>query len=620
MATVIDSLLVKLGIDSSDFNKGKSKLDKDLKDTGVQADKTGATLNKMGRDGSEGFESVAKSATKFLALLGGTIAIKRFIQQTVESSSALYRLSQNLGQSATVISAWSNAAEIAGGSASGLQGSMDMLSQAQTEIQLTGQSALIPYFSALGVSMADVNGKARSANDIFLDLSDRFSRMNRTTANNMGRMMGFDQGTINLLLKGRAEVELMLDRQKKYNLLTDEQSEKLNRLDQSMIETRQSFDAFGRQLLISATPALQGLFSALLDFGNWLRQNQDIVQAFLSTIAIGLAAIAASSIPINLTIAAVTSLAAAIGLLYDDYKVWKNGGESLIDWKKWGPGIEMAMKAISAIRDGIKDLFYTVVYQGVAIGNIVSSIFKGDWRGVKLAAKEFMNGPRSDEMPSFLDKMTGSPSTKLAPGAAAKDAAAMAYFQSQGWTKEQAAGLVANINRESGMRADAVGDGGRAYGIAQWHPDRQAEFARLFGKPMQGSSVEEQLAFMHYELTRGNEIAAGNKLRKASTAYDAAASVSMNYERPANRNSEASLRGGMAMALLNGIPGASNAAAGAASPMMAQNTSNSVSKSVQTHIGEVKIYSAATDAKGIAKDMGKSMDYLFTSQANYGLT
>jgi hypothetical protein len=45
-----------------------------------------------------------------------------------------------------------------------------------------------------------------------------------------------------------------------------------------------------------------------------------------------------------------------------------------------------------------------------------------------------------------------------------------------------------------------------------------------------------------------------------------------------------------------------------------------VSKSVETHIGEVKVYTAATDAKGIANDMGKSLDYLFTAQANYGLT
>lgn len=119
MATIIDSLLVTLGLDSSGFASGKSKVDKGLKETGNEADKTGAKLKKAGKDGAEGFETVAKGAAKFLALIGGTMAVKRFIEQTVESSAALDRLSKNLGDAANNVSAWSNAAELAGGSAGG---------------------------------------------------------------------------------------------------------------------------------------------------------------------------------------------------------------------------------------------------------------------------------------------------------------------------------------------------------------------------------------------------------------------------------------------------------------------------------------------------------------------
>jgi hypothetical protein len=199
----------------------------------------------------------------------------------------------------------------------------------------------------------------------------------------------------------------------------------------------------------------------------------------------------------------------------------------------------------------------------------------------------------------------------------------MAYFQAQGWSREQAAGLAANIKRESAFNAGAVGDNGKAYGIAQWHPDRQAEFQKKFGKPIQGSTLEEQMAFMHYELTQGNERAAGAKLRGTSSAAEAAAAVSMHYERPADRAGEAAKRGQMALAMLGGVPGASQAAAGAGAGQVAQGNlagaPGAGNRSVETHIGEVKVYSAATDANGIAKDMGKSLDYLFTSQANYGL-
>lgn len=198
MATIIDSLLVKLGLDSSEFEAKKSKVDKGLKDTGAEAEKTGSKLKKSGKDGADGFENVAKSAAKFLAIIGGTMAVKRFIENQIEANAALDRFAQNLDQSANSISAWSNAAELAGGSAEGLQGTMDMLSKSQTELQLTGQSSLIPYFSALGMSLADTQGKARPVNDLLLDLSDRLSKMDRTTANTMGRMLGIDQGTMQL--------------------------------------------------------------------------------------------------------------------------------------------------------------------------------------------------------------------------------------------------------------------------------------------------------------------------------------------------------------------------------------------------------------------------------------
>lgn len=624
MATIIDSLLVKLGLDSSEFNAGKSKVDKGLKDTGSEADKTGAKLKKTGKDGAEGFETVAKSAVKFLALLGGTMAVKRFAEQMIESSAALDRFSKNLGDSANTVSAWSNAAELAGGTAEGLQGTMDMLSKSQTELQLTGQSGLIPYFSALGMSLADTQGKARPVNDLLLELSDRFSKMDRTTANNMGRMMGIDQGTMQLLLKGRSEVELMIRRQKEYGAVTKQQAEEASRLKLAMTDSRQSFEAFGRELLSAATPALEKLFAVFAEFGAWCRENKEFVNAFLTIIAVGLGAVAAATIPINLTVVAVLALAAAIAALWQDYQTWKRGGDSFIDWGKWEPGFKLAGNAIRWLKDALGD----IIYRAIAAADVLAAVFAGDWKRAKFAAGEFISGngkKYGEEVP--IPAATPGTSTTGAAGAAtggSGQAAAMAYFQAQGWSKEQAAGLAANISRESNFNPAAVGDNGKAYGIGQWHPDRQAEFKKRFGKDIQGSTLEEQMAFMQYELTQGNERKAGNILRGTTGAAEAAAAVSTHYERPSDKAGEAAKRGQLALAMLGGVPGASQAAAGAGAGAVAQanlaGAPQAGNRSVETHIGEVKVYSAATDAPGIAKDMGKSLDYLFTSQANYGLT
>ena len=111
---------------------------------------------------------------------------------------------------------------------------------------------------------------------------------------------------------------------------------------------------------------------------------------------------------------------------------------------------------------------------------------------------------------------------------------AIDFFISKGWTPEQSAGIVGNLQAESGpnMKTDAIGDGGKAYGIAQWHPDRQAIFQKTYGKPIQEAGFKEQLEFVNWELNH-NEKKAGNLLKSATSPGEAAAIVDKYYERSA---------------------------------------------------------------------------------------
>lgn len=122
-----------------------------------------------------------------------------------------------------------------------------------------------------------------------------------------------------------------------------------------------------------------------------------------------------------------------------------------------------------------------------------------------------------------------------------------------GWSKEQAIGVAANIQQESNFNPNAVGDGGRAYGIAQWHPDRQAAFQEYAGKPIKGSTIQEQIGFIDYELRRGREQGAGKRLAAATSATEAAGIVSQFYERPADTHVEIQRRSKLA-AQMAGTP------------------------------------------------------------------
>lgn len=129
-------------------------------------------------------------------------------------------------------------------------------------------------------------------------------------------------------------------------------------------------------------------------------------------------------------------------------------------------------------------------------------------------------------------------------------AAMMEFYKSKGWTPAQAAGIVANLDAESGLKPNLPGDGGAAYGLGQWHKDRQANFARWAGHDIRDSTLQEQMEFVHYELTQGTERLAGNALRNQSTARGAGSTMSRMYERPKAVLEAAQNRGAASEAIL----------------------------------------------------------------------
>jgi hypothetical protein len=110
------------------------------------------------------------------------------------------------------------------------------------------------------------------------------------------------------------------------------------------------------------------------------------------------------------------------------------------------------------------------------------------------------------------------------------------FFVSRGYTAEQAAGIVGNLATESGINIDPeafnkAGGGRGAYGIAQWRASRQeglAAYANTIDQPI--NLLETQLGYILYELG-STEKRAGQKIREAVSAKDAALIWDKYYER-----------------------------------------------------------------------------------------
>jgi hypothetical protein len=470
-------------------------------------------------------------------------------------------------------------------------------------LRVTGTTSLIPYFSALGIALSDVHGKALPVDNILLQLASRFEGMDRTQANNIGRMIGIDQDTLNLLLQGRKELELTLARQKESTVLTKRQAEEDVKLQKTIIGLKQEFAAFGRGLLQQASPALEKLLALLKTFGDWVQSHGEFIKDFLKVMAVGLAAIALVTVPINLTVAAILGLAAAIALLWQDYQVWKRGGKSFIDWGEWEPGIKNAIAGIKELRDIIKDTIGWLVKLHDAIPDSWAQKVKD----------------LGDESKAKYVKATGGP-----PGATTVN----------GESKESLAArarvIAEQVSKQTGVSADLI-YAAFAHETGNFTNRGSRELNNLAGINVPGGHGQDYEKFDSLQAF-GNRYAqllnspryAGVKSAKNADEYAAALKAGGYYSDSESNYSKGMKNflptqlpaGRIDMSVLDGIKGASTPVASAGGSTGAGNTD----KSVSLKVDNLQIVTQATDAKGIAAGIGDAMqDYLFTSQANTGL-
>lgn len=169
----------------------------------------------------------------------------------------------------------------------------------------------------------------------------------------------------------------------------------------------------------------------------------------------------------------------------------------------------------------------------------------------------------------------------------------MAFWMSQGLTREQAAGIVANSQAESGGNPAAVGDHGTAFGMFQWHADRAASILKGTNIDIHTAGREDQMKAAMWEMKQSGM---WDRYKTIVGAGEAGAYFSQNFERPANGLYRALQRGKMALGFASNYS-ASSAAGG-------NNTSVKIDK-IEITTGP------NSDAQSIAKGIGNELSAIF---------
>lgn len=260
--TIIDKLVVELGLDPKQFTKGQKEAAAAIIDT---EKKTSESAAKM-------VSSLRRVAVEFAGLF---LAVKSFkdvvgwMKELNEETRQLGFDSRNSGESAATLKDLGNAAEIAGGKAEDATATVLGLQKAIFSAQHgLGWSDQLTEFQRLGVDTGANTGQMRPILDILRETSkalaeqfpDKAQRFQET------QVLGLPGGIANLVGQGEGYFDKQMAIQRSIPQVTPGQTQAAQNLTQSYDVLKQRIEAIGRQVLTAIEPALEHLFKGIGDF------------------------------------------------------------------------------------------------------------------------------------------------------------------------------------------------------------------------------------------------------------------------------------------------------------------------------------------------------------------
>lgn len=291
-ATVIDALLVTLGLDNSQFRKGQQEVSDDLKKQREDAKKTAKEMAEQGKKAASFFSSIK---TELLALTGVTVTAGGLISFVKSTTSGLMDLSiqsKALGLSARELDGWSKSAEAAGSSAEKISASLQGFQGAIQGARVGDYSSSIfgglAQLNALTGQNFDVWGQdASSLAKTSLDALRKISDPN--LRRQVGLSLGFDDATLQRNQEGKFLPDV--DRLTKSSGITDASTKGAKEFTAAWAELNQSLETTKIQFYTFLIPYVRDFNVVLRDLSNWMKSHPEEmkqkVDAFFGAIESG---------------------------------------------------------------------------------------------------------------------------------------------------------------------------------------------------------------------------------------------------------------------------------------------------------------------------------------------
>ncbi|MEC3809037.1 lytic transglycosylase catalytic [Escherichia coli] len=328
-----------------------------------------------------------------LAVEGAALSVVAFTAKIASGLDNLYWASQRTGATVQGIQSIGYAVSQVGGSVDAARSSLESLSRF-----IRNNPGAEGFLNRLGVQTRDASGNMRDMAAIFTGVGQKLSSMPYYRANQYAQMLGIDENTLMAMRRGVGDFSGQYSAMAKaIGFNADQAALSSNRFMTSLKSLGEmagmARDKIGsnladglagqidnlRKKIIENFPKIEVTITKVINGILWLGEIVgrvafrivdgvgDIIEwwgkldAETKTLIEVIGGLVVAMRILNSTfwkspIGLITGLIVALGLLWEDYKTWKEGGNSLIDWEKWQPAIDKAKDAITWLRDHLLEL------------------------------------------------------------------------------------------------------------------------------------------------------------------------------------------------------------------------------------------------------------------------
>ncbi|MDR0805943.1 MAG: hypothetical protein LBN41_04235 [Enterobacteriaceae bacterium] len=377
------------------------QLKKETESAAIATKKLDQAMGKSGETFQKSEQIISGFAKRVLGALGIALSAGAAISNAISEANnvtALAQTADTLGVAVEELDAFGKAAEAMGGDAQGARDSLTDMAEAIGEALQDVESGRAKTFSKLGISLKSVKGQTIDAVEGMLRLSDSVQSMSKEEAIFRIKEVGItDNRTVEMVLKGRKELEKLLKTQKEHGVITKENAERAKALKIAFAGLDSAIGNVSRAFNTAIMPAITTVVEWLTKLVNFARENEHFITGLF--IAIGTvvavyyvppmlaaaAATLAAMSPMILIISIIAVLAAAFALVYDDIMNFIDGNDSMIGriFEKY-PMIEQIVM-------GLIDAFKTLSRWANTIVNEIADLFVSAFNLMGQQIDKFIN-------------------------------------------------------------------------------------------------------------------------------------------------------------------------------------------------------------------------------------